>query len=155
MAGTPTMMVSSPTAEDVGPVTDLPATPDAATRPVGTPADQATVDRVAAAERNLQNCLNAGEYDVVIGLHAPEAVPLLFGTGDPIEAAAMLEGFPPVENVGLENVLILPDGRITVEVTFTAGGEVMRWRDYWVERNGTLLYAGYDELPLEQATPTP
>ena len=155
VAGTPAALASSPTAGEVGPVTEPPATPDAATGPVGTPADQATVDRVVAAERNLQNCINAGEYDIVIALHAPEAVPLLFGTGDPVEAAAMLEGFPQVENVALENVQLLPDGRISVEVTFTAGGELMRWRDYWVDRNGFLVYAGYDELPLEEATPTP
>ena len=155
MAGTPAAMASSPTAEEVGPVAEPPATPDVAAGPVGMPADQATIDRVVAAERNLQNCINAGEYDIVIALHAPEAVPLLFGTGDPVEAAAMLEGFPHVENVAVENVQLLRDGRISVEVTFTAGGELMRWRDYWVDRNGILLYAGYDELPLEEATPTP
>ena len=155
VAGTPAAMASSPTAEEVGPVTEPPATPDAVMEPMGASADQATIDRVVAAERNLQNCINAGEYDIVIALHAPEAVPLLFGTGDPVEAAAMLEGIPHVENVALENVQLLPDGRISVEVTFTAGGELMRWRDYWVDRNGILLYAGYDELPLEAATPTP
>jgi hypothetical protein len=53
----------------------------------------------------------------------------------------------------------LSDGRFTNEVAFTAGDEVMRcrdyWRDYWRDRDGVLLYDGYDVLPLAEATPAP
>jgi hypothetical protein len=144
-AGTPTTGASLPTI----------ATPDQGAAPVGTPADPALIARVVAAEENLQHCMNAGRYDVVIALHAPEAVPALFGTSDPQEAAAMLEGFPPLETVALEHVQVLPDGRLSVEATFRQGEELMRWRDYWIERDGELLYAGYDVLAVAPSTPTP
>jgi hypothetical protein len=96
-----------------------------------------------------------GEHDLVIAMHLPEALPTLFGTDDPVAAAALLAGFPPLETLALEHIQILPDGRLSVESTFTVGGERMHWRDYWVERNGVLYYAGYEVLPLADATPSP
>jgi hypothetical protein len=141
--GIPTTRIASPAAVDPSPT------------PYGLPVDQALVDRLIAAERNLTNCLNAGAYDVVIALHAPEALPTLFGTADPEDAAARLAGFPSVETLALRYVQVLSDGRFTIEATFTAGDGVMRRRDYWVERDGVLLYDGYDVLPLEAATPRP
>jgi hypothetical protein len=131
-----------------------PTAPAASPSPGGTAADQATVARVLAAERNLEACVNAGAYERVIAMHVPEALPTLFGTTDPAAAAAMLAGFPPLRTLALEHVQILPDGRLSVESTFTVGDEQMHWRDYWVERQGVLYYAGYDVLPVA-ATPTP
>ena len=130
-------------------------TPAATPEPVGTPADQALIDRVVAAEENLIACLNAGEYDVVIAVHSPEAVRTLFGTADPAEAAAILEGFPLVEILAVENVQVLGDGRISAEVAYTEGGQSRRTRDYWVDQDGVLLFAGFDVLPVESGTPTP
>ena len=99
--------------------------------------------------------MNAEAYNMVITLHAPEAVPMLFGAADPEDAAELLEGLPPLETVALDNVQKLADGRISVEATFTADGELMRWHDYRVDHDGVLLYAGCDVLPLEEATPAP
>jgi hypothetical protein len=131
------------------------ATPAGTNGPVGTPADAALVARVEAALQNLENCVNAGQYDIVIALHAPDALPVLFGTSDPAAAAALLEGFPSLETLVVENVQVLPDGRITAESTFTQGGEMMRSRDYWIDRDGWLWYAGYDVLPVTHSTPAP
>jgi hypothetical protein len=151
LGGTPVPIGSLPTVTTEA----EPATPAASPGPVGTAADPATIDRVLAAERNLEACVNAGAYDLVIAMHLPEALPALFGTEDPAAAATMLEGFPPLRTLALEHVQILPDGRLSVESTFTVGGERMHWRDYWVERNGVLYYAGYEVLPLADATPSP
>ena len=130
-------------------------TPVPTPAPVGAPADRATADRVTAAERNLIACLNAGAYDVVIALHAPEALPRLFGTADPAAAAALLAGFPPVEILAVEDVQVLADGRISAEVTALVGGAPERTRDYWVERGGFLRFDDYATLPGGAGTPVP
>jgi hypothetical protein len=130
-------------------------TVDASPAAKGHLADQARFDSVITAEGNLTNRINAEVYDTAITPHAPEAVPALFEKEHPEDATALLEGFPSLETVALENVQVLADCRVSVEASITAAGELIRWHDYWVDRDGVLLYAGYGVPPLEDATPAP
>jgi hypothetical protein len=153
LAGTPEVRAAEPTseatAESTGETT-LQASPGPSV-----PADLELIARVEVAEHNLINCINAQDYATVIALHTPQALLRVFGTADPREAAAMLEGFPLSELHAVENVRVLADGRISAEVTFTVGDELMRSRDYWVDQEGALLYDGFEVLPVPDATPAP
>jgi hypothetical protein len=150
----PPMLASSPTPEAASPEpqpqadTGMQATPEIDAAGAGTPADEELAERVMVAVKNLVNCFNAGDYDVVAAWHTPEALFRFFGTTDPVEAAAFLEAVPAVELESAENVLVLDDGRITVDVTVVIGGERMRGLDVWVDRSGILYFDDTEELPI-------
>ena len=151
LAGTPEVRAAEPTNEAPG-ASAAETAPQASPEP-GVPAEQELIERVEVAEQNLINCINAEDYTTVVALHTPRALLRVFGTADPGEAAAMLEGFPLSELHAVENVRVLGDGRLSAEVTFTVGNELMRSRDYWVDQEGTLLYDGFDVLPVPDGTP--
>ncbi len=134
------------------------ATPGAAADATGAPADPELVQRVNETVESVVGCLNAGEHKLVIAWFTPEALEPLFGTADPDEAAAKLEGFPPVAISAVEEVRVQPDGRATADVAYTEGGEPRRARVSIVERNNVLLIDDIerqDEGTAGAATPAP
>ncbi len=153
--GTPTPREASPAATVAG---EAPATPAPTPPPVGTPADQATVDRVVAAEYNLAHCFNAHNWLAAAALFTPEywASPRGIGTTNLYDFARHLEEdvSAPQEMVAVENVEILADGRFRDEATFYFGDVLLRERDYWVERDGYLLYDWAETLSVD-GTPVP
>jgi hypothetical protein len=152
--GTPTPREASPAAV----AGEAVATPAPTPPPVGTPADQATVDRVVAAEFNLTHCFNAHNWLAAAALFTPEywASPRGIGTTNLYDFARHLEEdvSAPQEMVAVENVEILADGRFRDEVTFYFGDVLLRERDYWVERDGYLLYDWAETLSVN-GTPVP
>ena len=151
LSGTPEVQADESLPE-VTAVTDVETALQASPGP-SDPADQELIERVEVAEQNLINCINAKDYDTFIAFYTQQALLRSFGTADPAEAAATLEGSPLAEQRGVENVRVLADGRISVEATFTLGEELLRSRHYWVDREGTLLFDGFDVLPVQEATP--
>ena len=108
------------------------ATPGGATNPTpppveGQPADQATVDAVTATYRELVACLNAGDYLRAYALYTdgylqrnfkPDSLSSIGATPVPVpESTRIAFG-------GVQQVVILPDGRVgaLVAVTGAAGG---------------------------------
>jgi hypothetical protein len=152
--GTPTPREASPAAV----AGEAVATPAPTPPPVGTPADQATVDRVVAAEFNLTHCFNAHNWLAAAALFTPEywASPRGIGTTNLYDFARHLEEdvSAPQEMVAVENVEILADGRFRDEATFYFGDVLLRERDYWVERDGYLLYDWAETLSVD-GTPVP
>jgi hypothetical protein len=155
--GTPTPWEAPPTGEAAAAVEDV-ATPEPTPPPVGMPADQATVDRVVVAEDNLVSCLNAGEWLAAAALFTPEywASPRGIGTANLYDFARHLEEdvSAPQEMVAVEHVEVLADGRFRDEATYYFGDVLFRERDYWVERDGYLLYDWAETLSVD-GTPVP
>ena len=153
--GTPTPRDASPAAAVAG---EAAATPAPTPPPVGTPADQATVDRVVAAEDNLVHCFNAHNWLAAAALFTPEywASSRGIGTTNLYDFARHLEEdvAAPQEMVAVEHVEVLADGRVRDEATFYFGDVLLRERDYWVERDGYLLFDWAETLAVD-GTPVP
>ena len=149
-AGSPAAGEAEVTTDSVAEGTALPpAMPDPNE---GTPADQETVDRVLTFERNLFACFNTGNYLGVAALHTPEALVENFGTGNAYDVPAILAGAPPIELIGVDDVRVLPDGRIRYQDAYRVGDEIYRDVTYLVERDGFLLVAKTVPLAREPAT---
>jgi hypothetical protein len=173
--GTPTPMEASPVADMAG-MEGTPgaiaqaeagaataeaaaASPEPAASPVppaGTPADQATIDRVAAAYAGALACLNAGDVLGFAAYLTPEALQEDFGSANYYDIPAIVEEFggtPPTRFVRVDQVLVLPDGRLYADATYVWGNQLNREGAFLVERDGHLLLdAGTQELPV--AIPT-
>jgi len=164
--GTPTPVEASPAAmEDMGdasPEADEQAEepagdafPDPAGTPAppeGEPATQADIDRVIAGIENVIACYNAGDYLGFAALQTPESLLADFGTSNPYDLPGFLESFGPssFELVSVDNVLLLPDGRVYFEMVYRFGNVLTREGTYGVERDGFLLAdAGTVELPVD------
>ena len=165
--GTPTpaeeaaITVGSPAAGEAELTTDAagegtplpPATPDPNE---GTPADQATIDRVRAFEENLFACFNTGNYLGAAALYTPEALLENLGTSNPYDVPEIMAGAEPIELIAIEDVRVLPDGRIRYQDAYRIGDRVYRDLNYLVERDGFLLLAKTVPLgdePATEATP--
>jgi hypothetical protein len=154
MAGTPEAVAQ---AEGVAETAEAEAgSPEAAAtpaRPEGTPADQATIDRLTALYESAYACLNGGDYLGFAALYTPEGLLEEFGTANPYDLPAIIEGFgavPEFRLVSVDAVLELPDGRLYAEVTYRFGNALAREGAYYAERDGELLAdAGTVELPVE------
>jgi hypothetical protein len=115
--------------------------------PAGMPADQATIDRFIAAEENLNACLNSGDYEAAAALFSPHGLEYFFGSPNPYDAAANLAGYPQLALHSVDNVEVLPDGRLRGEVTYTVGAQLAGDVEYWVDQDGVLLLDHFTELP--------
>ena len=146
MAG---MAMSSP--EAIAEVAEV-ASPSAQTVPEGTPADQTTSDRDTEAVENLINCLNSGDALGFAALVTPNYLRTSFGTTNPYDVPMFLEGFPPQELLGVENVQIHDDGRLSADVTTMLGGtQVDRFRAFFIEEGEYLLLDEEPTLPITDA----
>ncbi len=170
--GTPTPMDGSPMAgmegmeaspdtveqgeETAEAVEDEAASPGADATPAppeGTPADQATMDRVTEVYEGAYACLNAGDFLGFAAFYTPEALLEEFGSANPYDIPGIIAGFGPVPEfslVSVDNVLELPDGRLYVEATYRFGNSLAREGAYFVERDGQLLAdAGTQDLSVD------
>ncbi len=128
------------------------ASPAAETLPEGTPADQATTDRVTAAVQNVVGCLNAGDALGFAALITPNYLINAFGTTNPYDLPMFLDGFPQQELQAVDNVQTHDDGRVSADVTTVLGGtQVDRFRAFFVDDGDYLLLDDEPTLPLEGA----
>ena len=125
--------------------------------PVGSPADDTTLARVAAAEYNLANCLNAGDWNAAATLFSAR-----YRTSDLGGRSITLEEFAahleeaitaPIELVAVQGVEVLPDGRIRDELIWYFGETLLHERDYWIEQDGNLVLDWVETLAID-GTPT-
>lgn len=121
--------------------------------PEGVPADQATVERFVAAETNLINCANAGDYEAAAALFSPAGLEFFFGSANPYDAAANLAGYPRMALQSVDNVENLADGRIRGEITYTVGAQLVGDVEYWVDQGGVLLLDAFAPLPEPLTAP--
>jgi hypothetical protein len=161
-AGTPTMGGCIPLSPR--PSTPLPAatataesSPVPTPPPVGSPADDATIDRVIAAEYNLANCLNAGNWSGAATLFTEHYRASERGSGttslDDFAAHLEAEISAPIELIAVENVEVLADGRVRDELIWYFGDVQLHERDYWVAENGSLRLDWIETLAID-GTPT-
>jgi hypothetical protein len=131
------------------------ATPDPTE---GEPADQATIDRVLAAELNLFHCFNIGDALGAAALYSPEALAENMGISNPYDLPALLgPDDPPTVLIAIWDVRVLPDGRIRYQDRYEYAGTIYTDLNYLVERDGFLLLAKTIPLnrePVTAATPT-
>jgi hypothetical protein len=131
------------------------ATPDPTE---GEPADQATIDRVLAAELNLFHCFNIGDALGAAALYTPEALAENMGTSNPYDLPALLgPDDPPTVLIEIWDVRVLPDGRIRYQDRYEYAGTIYTDLNYLVERDGFLLVAKTIPLkrePVAAATPS-
>ena len=125
------------------------ATPEAMATPAGTPADQETADRVAAAVENVHNCYNAGDFLAVAALFTANGLLEEFGTPNPYDVPLFLEGGPPIAVDSVGDVQVHDDGRLSADVVSRFGQQVAHERWYLVEEGGYLLVDGTPDLPVE------
>jgi hypothetical protein len=121
--------------------------------PEGVPADQATIDRYIAAEQNIFACFNTKNYLGSAALFSAHGLEFFFGSPNPYDAAAALEGYPPLKLLAVDNVEVLPDGRIRGELTYTVGWQLTGGVEYWVEEDGMLKLDAFTELPAPLEPP--
>ena len=135
-----------------------PAAEATSVRPAGTPADQATVDRMTALYESAYACINGGDYLGFAALFTPEGLAEEFGTANPYDLPAIIlpaiiAGFgvvPEFRLISVDTVLVLSDGRYYAEATYRFGNALAREGAYYTEQNGELLAAaGTVELPVE------
>ena len=125
--------------------------------PVGSPADDTTLERVAAAEYNLANCLNTGNWNAAATLFSARyRTSDLGGRSTTFEefAAHLEEAITaPIELVVVQDVEVLPDGRIRDELIWYFGETLLHERDYWIEQDGNLVLDWVETLAID-GTPT-
>jgi len=150
--GTPTPADATPAAADAAPEAAS-ATPPAEE---GAAADQATIDRVLAAELNLFACFNTGDFLGAAALYTPEALLENLGVANPYDLPGLIGGDDTqTVLISIEDVRVLPDGRIRYEDRYRFGDTVYHDLNYLVERDGFLLLARTFPLAAEPATATP
>ena len=150
---TPPQAAATPPAADqtatpAGDGAPAPATPDP---DEGIPADQATVDRVLAFEQTVFACFNSGDFLGAAALYTPEALRENLGIDNPYDLPALMAGEPPIELIRIEDVRVLPDGRLRYEDFYRIGDEVYHDLNYLVEQGGFLLLAKSVRLAVEPA----
>ena len=125
----------------------------------GTPADQATIERVLAAELNLFACFNSGNFLGAAALYTPEALLENLGLTNPYDLPALMAGEPPITLLSIENVRVLDDGRIRYQDRYQVGDMIYTDINDLVERDGFLLlaktYGVSTEVAPGVASPTP
>lgn len=145
MEGTPDPQAAGAT---VATEAAMEASPAAAEIPTGTPADEATADRVEAALRNVVNCINNGEYLAFAALVTEDGLMEEFGTTNPYDIPMFLEGVPPITIVSVSDVQVHDDGRFSADVETTFGAQLQRERIFFVEQDEFLLFDVSPDLPV-------
>ena len=126
------MAEASPVAEG-----DAPVVPDA---PIGTPAEGEDADTAIAAAENIVNCVNGGNLEGAVALLTNDYMMSQFGTGNPYDVVANLDGFSFGE-VMLDNPLTYEDGSVSVDAQYQ-GSEYQITKERWflVDDGGTWKY---------------
>jgi hypothetical protein len=116
----------------------------------GIPADAAPLELVRAAEENLAACVNAREWLAVAALLTPRYMQAVFGTSNPQDMPARLEGLGLLafKIREVSDARTHADGRLSAEVVWVLNSEPRRKRDYFIDREGYLLLDEEDALPL-------
>ncbi len=135
-------MEASPDAMDASPAAM--ATPVA-----GTPADQATADRVAAGLQNIVNCFNSGDYLAFAALHTQNGLMNEFGTTNPYDLPLFVQGSPSITLQSVTDVQTHPDGRLSADTVTLFGPQLQHERIFLVEQDGYLLFDEGVDLPVE------
>ena len=149
--GTPTPFDATP----AGSHTATEATPEPLPTGAGMPTDGALLTRLHAADVNLVNCMNAQDWLAVAALMTPRALlaEQWGGVTNPYDLPAKAEalGVPWVEILAVGNAQTHADGRVSNEIVATYDhGQPVRGRDFWVERDGWLIF---DELVFIELVP--
>jgi plastocyanin len=145
------MEMASPAAEaPPGETLDIPQGPLS-----GDPADEDTTARVTGAVENIIACLSAGDGLAFAALVTPAYLQASFGITNPYDMVYVMEGFPGVSLIAVENVLMHSDGRFSAEVTQKFGeAQVDRFQAMFVDKDGQLLLDEEITLPIEDADVT-
>lgn len=121
----------------------------------GEPADEETTARVTAAVANLVACLDAGDGLGFAALVTPAYLQSSFGITNPYDMVYVMEGFPGISLISVENVLVHSDGRVSGEVMNQFGeAQVDRFQALFVDEDGQLLLDEEILLPIENADVT-
>jgi hypothetical protein len=121
--------------------------------PEGVPADAETIARYTAAEQNFMICANAGNYEAAAALFTQTGLEIFFGSANPYDAAANLAGYPRMELQTVDDVEVLPDGRIRGDITYTVGTQLVGDVEYWVDQHGVLLLDDFAPSPRPLQAP--
>jgi hypothetical protein len=149
----PVMASTATPAMDVAVTSPAAETP----APIGKPADEATIERVVAAEYDLAQCLNAGDWTAAATLFSDR-----YRSSDLGDRSTTVEEFAahleeaitdPIELVAVQKVEVLPDGRIRDELIWYLGETLLHERDYWIEQDGNLVLDWIETLAID-GTPT-
>lgn len=146
------------TATRVAPGSEAPLEPRAP--PPGTPAGTALLTRIRAAEENIADCFNAGDYDAFIALLTPNAMLAELGVSGPRATPAHSASYLILREaiISVDDAQTHADGRVSADVVFAFAGDRRRARDIFVEVNGYLLLDEVIELGLAgtpESTPAP
>jgi len=96
-----------------------------------------------------------GNYEAILTLQTDDALLADFGTANRYDILPELEAFGPVLSfalVSVDGVQAHADGRLSADVVFLEGRQVVHERDYFVEEDGHLKLAAFEDLP---AAPPP
>ena len=148
-------------ASDATPAPDVAGSPAPFTEPEGEPAGEAEIEAVTATVRELVACLNAADYRRVYALYTEQYLARNFA-GLPQERvlATPAAAAQVTENalVAIENVIVLPDGRLAAQIQMASGSEALpvslysvfaQVEDRWLIDEETVLGSAGDT----QATP--
>ncbi len=131
---------------DMGMEEDVAATP---VIPSGTPADEATVERVTAAVANVLACFSDGNFPAMAALFTPAGLIEEFGIANPHDLEFLLVGGAPITLVSVSDVQVHDDGIISADVeTAYVGIQVERERWFLVEDGDFLLVESTPSLPV-------
>lgn len=129
------------------PSTTLPA--DSA---AGTPAGEATTERVIAAAWNMVNCWNSGEVETLVALWTPELLQNQFGITDPEVASFALANLPPLAVDSFGDVQVHEGGVVSLDAVYRREvGQHMLVHERWYFRpqGEALLLDQLVPLPIE------
>ena len=163
--GTPTpleelMPEATPAGDMATPMDHAEATPPVVANTPSEPlegeaADDATTERVTATVENLIACLDTGNGLAFAALVTPGYLEYSFGITNPYDMVYVMEGFPSVTLITVENVLVHDDGRYSAEVTQGfADTQVDRFQAVFIEEGDQLLLDEEISLPVEGADVT-
>lgn len=149
------------------PAPDVAGSPAPFTEPEGEPASDAEIEAVTLSVRELLACLNAADYRRVYALYTEQYLARNFA-GLPRERVLVTPaaGAAVTENalIDIENVIVLPDGRLAARIELASGSAAQpvslyavfaQVEDRWLIDEETVLEAaGGGEATPDSATPT-
>lgn len=121
----------------------------------GEPADEKTTARVTEAVENIVACLTNGDGLAFAALVTPDYMEYSFGITNPYDMVYVMEGFPPLTLISVDNILMHDDGRYSAEITQKFGeAQIDRFQAIFVENGDQLLLDEEIALPIDGADVT-
>jgi hypothetical protein len=118
--------------------------------PAGSPADEATSERVITAIAGAIECYNTGNFLGLAASFTPNGLLAEFGITNPYDIEAAVAGGPPLEIISLDDVQVHDDGRYSADLHLSFGGaQINRERWFVVESGDHLLVDETTEVAVE------